>query len=277
VNTNNDELKITIETAKEAGSILLQYYGTELNIETKENDTPVSSADYASNDFIIKNLKNHFPYPILSEESVDNKERLHTEKVWIIDPLDGTKNFIEKTGEFTVAIGLVENNRPTMGVVYRPTTQEMFYSYRGGGAFREIKGEVQRLSVTISDSVPDAKFVTSKLNNKHTAYMDRIGAIKRTRIGSAAYKICKVAEGEYDAYFVIKSRMSEWDDCAAGLILTEAGGLLSDIFGNPLLYNQENISRTKGILASNKNLHKNLLGRIAPIAKEEYLTTNQES
>ncbi len=265
-----DELQIAIDTARKAGSILLQHYGTELDIKTKENNTPVSNADHAANDFIIKNLTAHFPYPILSEESVDDKKRLHMEKVWVVDPLDGTKDFIEKTGEFTVAIGLVENNQPILGVVYRPTTQELFYAKKEGGSFREVEGKPQKLSVTTTGSVSDAKFVISKLDSKHTGYMDRIGAVNRMRVGSAAYKICKVAQGEYDAYFVIKSRMSEWDDCAAGLILAEAGGVLSDIFGNSLLYNQDNTSRTRGTIASNKNLYTNLLQKIDPIAKEEY-------
>lgn len=98
MNTISEELKIAIETAKEAGSILLQYYNEELIISTKENDTSVTNADFASNDFIIENLQNHFTYPILSEESVDTEERLHFDKVWIIDPLDGTRDFIKKTG-----------------------------------------------------------------------------------------------------------------------------------------------------------------------------------
>lgn len=268
-----NELKIAIEATKEAGLILLRYYDTELTVETKENNTPVSNADYAANDFIIKKLSSHFPYPILSEESVDNKKRLRAKRTWIIDPLDGTKDFIEKTGEFSIAIGLVEDNQPILGVVYRPTTQELFYAQKGIGSFKETNGILQKLAVTRSDSVSAAEFAISKLDSKHSGYMDRMGAMNRTRIGSAAYKICKVAQGKYDAYFVIKSRMSEWDDCAAGLILTEAGGTLSDVFGDPLLYNQENVSRAKGVIASNKNLYRELLQKINPIASEEYNIT----
>jgi 3'(2'), 5'-bisphosphate nucleotidase len=268
---NSEELKIAIETAREAGQILLQYYDTDLTVETKENNTPVSNADYAADNFIVKNLKTHFSYPILSEESVDDEERLRAEKVWIVDPLDGTKDFIAKTGEFTVCIALVENNQPILGVVYRPTTRELFYAQKGSGSFRELDGNAERLSASACDLISDAKFIVSKLNDKHAAFMDRIGAKNRVRVGSAALKVCKVAQGEYDAYFILNPKLSEWDDCAAGLILTEAGGEVSDVFGNPLPYNQKNVSRVKGILASNKNLYKELLKRIAPVAKEEYL------
>ena len=143
----SNELKIAIEIAKEAGELLLQYYDTELSIETKENNTPVSNADLATNDFILKKLREHFPYSILSEESVDDNNRLGKEFVWLVDPLDGTKDFIEKTGEFTVVIGLVQNNQLIMGVVYRPTTKELYYAQKGKGAFMEVGGIEKRITV----------------------------------------------------------------------------------------------------------------------------------
>lgn len=266
----NKELETAIWIAKAAGSILLQHYNTELNISVKDNNTFITNADNAANDFIIKELHENFPYPILSEESVDDRKRLGAEKVWVVDPLDGTNDFINKTGEFTVAIGLLQNNQPVIGVVYRPTTQELFYAQKGEGAFMDMEGHTKRLAVSQSNSVSEARFASSYTDEKYSNFMKRIGAENLVRVGSAALKICKIAQGEYDAFFVIKSRMSEWDDCAPGLILTEAGGTLSDIFGNPLLYNQKNISRNRGTLASNKNIYKELLQKISPIAREEY-------
>jgi 3'(2'), 5'-bisphosphate nucleotidase len=260
----SNELKIAIEIAKEAGAILLQYYDKELVISSKDDDTPVSDADIASNNLIIKRLKEHFLYPILSEESVDDKNRLGQEFVWIVDPLDGTKNFIEKNGEFTVVIGLVRNNQPIMGVVYRPTTKELYYAEKGKGAFREVNGDAKRIRVSGTKSIPEAKFAVSKFNYQDSDFMDKIGVINRTEVGSAALKICKVAQGEYDAFFVLKSRTSEWDDCAPGLILAEAGGTLSNVFGDSLLYNQENVSRPKGTVANNGIFHKELIKKIHP-------------
>jgi len=258
------ELKIAIEIAKEAGAILLQYYGKELVISSKDNNTPVSDADIASNDLIIKRLKENFSYPILSEESADDKSRLGQEFVWIVDPLDGTKNFIEKNGEFTVVIGLVRNNQPIMGVVYRPTTKELYYAEKGQGAFREVNGDEERIGVSKIKSIPEAKFIASKLDSRDSDLMDKIGVINKTKVGSAALKICKVAQGEYDAFFVLKSKTSEWDDCAPGLILVEAGGTLSDVFGEPLSYNQEDVARPKGTVADNGIFHKELIEKIHP-------------
>lgn len=261
----SNELKIVIEIIKEAGAILLHYYDKELTVSLKDNNTPVSEADIAADKFILKKLREHFSYPILSEESVDDKNRLGQEFVWIVDPLDGTKDFIEKTGEFTVVIGLVQNNLPLLGVVYRPTTKELWYAEKGQGAFREVNGVKKRIMVSGIKSISEAKFAVSNLDSQNPDFfMDKIGARNRTKVGSAALKICKIAQGEYDAFFVLKSRMSEWDDCAPGIILAEAGGALSDAFGNPLLYNQENVSRSKGTVANNGILHQELIEKIHP-------------
>lgn len=264
----SDELKIAIEIVKEAGAILLQYYDKELIVSLKDNNTPVSDADIAADDLIIKRLKENFTYPILSEESVDDKNRLGKEFVWIVDPLDGTKDFIQKTGEFTVVIGLVQNDQPIMGVVYRPTTKELYYAEKNKGAFIEVDGNEKRIVVSKSESISSARFTVSKSDFSNSDFMDKIGATNRTRVGSAALKICKVAQGEYDAFFVLKSKMSEWDDCAPGIILSEAGGILSNVFGGLLLYNQENVLRTKGTMANNGILHKELIKKIYPFALE---------
>lgn len=258
----SDELKLAIAIAKEAGAILLQYYDKELTVSLKDNNTPVSDADIAANDLIIKRLKEHFPYPILSEESADDKARLGQKLVWIVDPLDGTKDFIAKNGEFTVAIGLVQNNQPIMGVVYRPTTKESYYAAQGQGAYIEVHGIAKRIVVSGTKSIAEAEFVVNKLDAQNSDFMDKIGARHSTRVGSAALIICKVAQGEYDACFKLTPRLSEWDDCAAGIILTEAGGALSDASGNPLLYNQKNVARVKGTVADNGLLHKELIEKI---------------
>jgi fructose-1,6-bisphosphatase/inositol monophosphatase family enzyme len=142
----------------------------------------------------------------------------------------------------------VENGLPILGVVYRPTTQELYYAQKRSGAFKEVKGVSQRIFVSKLTSISNAKFVVSKLDDKHSGYMNRIGVVNRTRVGSAALKICKVAQGEYDAYFVLKARMSEWDDCAAEIILSEAGGTLSNVFGDPMLIIKKMFHAQRGCL-----------------------------
>lgn len=266
----SDELKIAVEIAKEAGDVLLQYYNKELVVSSKENNTPVTDADIAVDHLIIKRLKENFSYSILTEESADDKNRLVSEFVWIVDPLDGTKDFIDKNGEFTVAIGLVRNSEVILGVVYRPTTKELYFAEKGKGAYKEVNGEEKRIMVSGVKSISEAKFLVSKSDARNYDFMDKIGAINRTRVGSSALRICKVAEGEYDGYFVLRSRVFEWDDCAPKIILTEAGGILTNVFGDSLLYNQEDVSRIKGIMANNGLLHKELIEKIQPFAKDEY-------
>ncbi|KKT91841.1 MAG: Inositol monophosphatase [Candidatus Jorgensenbacteria bacterium GW2011_GWA2_45_13] len=270
----NKELKLAIETAEEAGAILLQYYGTNLDVSIKDNNTPVSNADIAANNFIIEKLSANFPYPILSEESADNQDRLHSYKIWIVDPLDGTRDFIGKTGEFAIEIALVQTGEPILGVVYAPVTKELFWAEKGRGAYRKTDAGVQTLKVSKIDSFSEARFTIPTLSPEQISAMEDMGAKNRTRVGSIALKMCRIAQGEYEAYFFPTSRTAEWDDCGAGVILTEAGGALSDLFGKPLLYNQPSAKRTRGIVASNGVLHSEILKRVSSITKERYEMLN---
>lgn len=254
------ELNAAIKIAKEAGDILLAYYGKNINITEKENKTPVTEADIAADKFIRESLKKQFSYPILSEETVDNKKRLKSNLIWIVDPLDGTRNFIEKTGQFTVVIGLAQNERPVLGVVYQPTTKKLYFSRKGSGAFVEQNNAARKISVSDISEISKTKLVTSHIDK----CMRKIGLAKIEYIGSLALKGCLIAEGQYDAYFTIQSKMSEWDTCAPELIITEAGGKVSDIRGNTLLYNQIDVLRSKGVIMDNGFMHNKLIKKIQP-------------
>lgn len=263
----SNELRVAMQIARGAWELLLKWYAADQNVTIKENDTPVGDADFAANDYIIRYLTESFSYPILSEESADDLRRVQAEKIWIVDPLDGTEDFISQTWQFTVAIALLDNGKPIAWVVYRPTTWEIYYAERGQWAFLEVRGETKKLFVSKTSSIPEGKFVTGKLNDAYASYLDQKKIINRTRLWSAALTICKVAQGEYDGYFKLKTRMSEWDDCAAGLILSEAGGKLSDAMGQPLLYNQENVTRTQGLVATNWSLHAEMISIICEFTR----------
>ena len=144
----SNELKNATDIVKEAGRILLEYYHQDYKIEFKKGDGPVTEADKASNDFIISRLRELYPDDgILSEESKDDFKRLEKERVWSVDPMDGTREFIDKVGQFAAMIGLVENGKSVLGVVYQPTTDTLFSAVKGQGAFLIRKGEKSQRKV----------------------------------------------------------------------------------------------------------------------------------
>lgn len=138
------------------------------------------------------------------------------------------------------------------------------------GAFIQTDNGIEKISVSKTTKVSDAKFLITTSDSEYINDMEVAGILNKTRMGSAALKICKVAQGEHDAYFVLKAKTSEWDDCAPGIILAEAGGCLTDVFGDSLFYNQKDASRNKGLLATNRVLHKNVVEKIYPIALKKH-------
>ena len=131
-----NELNVAINAAKEAGKIILKYYKSDFTIKEKGFGNPVTTADIAADDYLKKTLTNYFPeYGWLSEETVDAMDRLSKSRIWIVDPIDGTKEFIHGTDEFVVSIGLVENGSPVLGVIYNPVKEEIFYSSKGEGSY----------------------------------------------------------------------------------------------------------------------------------------------
>ncbi|TSD02986.1 MAG: inositol monophosphatase [Parcubacteria group bacterium Athens0714_16] len=256
------ELQIVIDIIKKAGDILLEYYKKDYPVFEKDNKTPVTEADFSSEKFICEELRKNFDYPILSEETVNDKNRLQSEFVWIVDPLDGTKDFISGSGEFTVVIGLSRKQTPFLGAVYRPTTKELYFAETGNGAYlQKYNNEPIRLSVSNVNIFTESKIVSSHFNDEFEKVIEQINPKSKTRVGSVALKACLIAEGKFDAYFYFGSRMSEWDTCASEVIVKEAGGNISDLFGKQRLYNQSDTVRRNGVIISNGLLHDKLIDK----------------
>lgn len=248
----NIEIEEIKNIAKKAGAIAMSFYEKDYNIKDKENKTPVTEADLAINKFLFEELAK-FGYPILSEESKDDFEkRKNAEYVWIIDPLDGTSDFIEKTDEFSILIGLVKNNKPILGVAYEPAKDTIYWAERGRGAFSDRSGKIEKLHVS---KITDPKEMTMLFSRNHLLDSDidiykKLGIGKQRKRGSTS-KICVIARGDAEIYVNTSDRTGEWDTCAPNIILSEAGGNMMDMSGSNLTYNKESPKHLNGLVVCN--------------------------
>ena len=237
------------QIARRAGAEILNIYDTEdFGVETKADDSPLTRADKAANSVIEAGLKQlDFRAPIVSEEGTEAEMSYATRneltRFWLVDPLDGTKEFIKRNGDFTVNIALIEDGKPTLGVVFTPVTNELFYAARGQGAFEitqpgDEPKPIQAASFTLQDINLKVVASRSHLNEGTQAFIDKLNQPELVQRGSSL-KIMELARGNAHVYPRLAPTM-EWDTGAAHAILLEAGGkLVSDDTGQELRYNKE--------------------------------------
>lgn len=250
-NINIDEIK---SIAVSAGKLIMQIYEKDFSIEYKDDNSPLTEADTKSNELICDRLKTLYPeIPIMSEENkqVGYETRKNRDCYWCIDPIDGTKEFIKKNGEFTINIALICKSIPVLGVVYAPALQELYSAKKGEGAFKEVLSA--KYEVLSKDKLPliaqknlkeKITVVASKshLSSETQAFIDNLDAkvIEQVSKGSSL-KLCMVAEGEADIYPRLAPTM-EWDTAAADAIVREAGKMTYKFESQkPLMYNKENL------------------------------------
>jgi 3'(2'), 5'-bisphosphate nucleotidase len=262
------ELEVAKRLAREAGKILLEFYATDTVVQWKGHDDPVTAADHAANEMIVRELRRHFPDDaVLSEEAPDDVTRLRKERVWMVDPMDGTKQFIERIGEFAVMIGLAVAGEPRVGVVYNPVTDRLFYAATGLGAYVEEGWSTKRLHVTPLSDV--AQMVAARSRSHPSPTVDRIYALlgikEGLRSGSVGLKFGLIADGQAHVYINTSTRTNQWDTCAPVVILREAGGCVTDTTGAPLSFNTAELRNLRGIVASNCVCHEQLLAAVAQV------------
>lgn len=236
-----------VQIARLAGGAIMNIYGKEdFGVEFKSDESPLTIADKASNDIICEGLERlSIQYPIVSEENkeISYEDRKNYEYHWLVDPLDGTKEFIKRNGEFTVNIALIHKGEAVMGVVYVPCLQETYWAVRGSGAFLEVNGEITQLhapAFKLSD--PNLKVVCSRshLNEETQAFVDALDQPELVPTGSSL-KFLIIAKGAAHVYPRLGPTM-EWDTAAAHAILQEAGGsIIDEESKESLRYNKENL------------------------------------
>ena len=228
-------IKQIIRIAEMAGNIVMSSYDDDrVNISLKKDKSPLTNADIASNEYIVSELKNYFSYPILTEESpVSYNARKSWTKFWLVDPLDGTKDFIEKNDEFTVNIALIDHNRPVLGVINVPAFGITYWSEKGDGAYKNGK-RIYNKSNRKNPIGADSRFHSTD----ETREFFKRNIIKKVAQYGACLKLCKLAEGEIDIYPRLNGT-KEWDTAAADIILNEAGcSLVSYPDRKNLVYNK---------------------------------------
>jgi len=236
-------LPAIIKISEQASAKILEIYQTDFSVEDKEDSSPLTAADMASHEVIISGLTELTPdIPILSEESasIPYEVRKTWNRYWLVDPLDGTREFVKRNGEFTVNIALIENHQPTAGVVYVPATQICYFASKGKGAYKQKSGEaVMRIrtksTTTGAFSVAGSRSHGSEQQQNFFAAIGN--KVEIIAIGSSL-KICLVAEGKVDIYPRF-GPTSEWDTAAAHAIVCEAGGIVTDTQLANLEYNRK--------------------------------------
>ncbi len=230
-----------IELSRIAGEAIMQVYAKDFAVETKQDNSPVTAADMAAHRIICDGLAELTPdIPVLSEEAADiswERRRAWT-RLWLVDPLDGTREFVKKNGEFTVNIALIENHEPTMGVIFAPALDVMVHAERGVGAFlRDGDDDIAIVSQRPAAAPLRVAASRSHLNDRTRRLLESLGDHERLGLGSSL-KFCRIAEGLIDFYPRF-GPTSEWDTAAGQCILETAGGAVLGLDGAPLAYNRK--------------------------------------
>lgn len=256
----NSLLNDVVSLAKQAGNQVLNIYQSDLAVEYKTDKSPITFADLASHDCICQGLRHLTPdFPIISEESaaISFRKRRSWEKYWLIDPLDGTKEFLDKNGEFTINIALIEQHRPRLGVIFVPSRNICYFASKKLGAYKQI-GEAPP-TVILSRAWKEEQPITAVVSRRHgkkeiKKFLAQFSNLNLLCCGSAL-KFCWLAEGLVDIYPRF-SPSFEWDTAAGQCILEEAGGLVIDNTGRELQYNMSSSLKIAGFLAvADKRCH----------------------
>ncbi len=249
------QLKAAKQATLLAGKQIMKIYGTDFDgsIEVKADNSPLTIADKAANDVIVNLLKEEFPeISILSEESAQDETRFNSDWCWIVDPLDGTKEFIKRNGEFTVNIALVYKGRPVLGVVYVPAKKMLYYALVGAGAYKEAKEEVSKVNVSsrtkelilVGSKSHESEKLRKLIEEKRRLISEKISA-------GSSLKGTMIAEGTADVYYRF-GYTCEWDTAAMHCIVEEAGGIFRQMDGSEMTYNRKNNLNEKGFYVVNR-------------------------
>ena len=266
------QLEIARAIAVEAAALVAVYRSGELIIDSKAGDEPVTDADRAANALIVGKLRQEFPDDaVLSEEIPDDGSRLGQSRVWMVDPIDGTRDFILGDAGYAVMIGLCVDGRPRLGVVSQPVTGKTYTGIAGVGAWLDRRetpsAPREELRTSTLARPPGIRLVASKSHRT-----SRVDAVRKAlmiedemNVGSVGLKIGLVAEAARDLYVYTGGRTKIWDTCGPEAILVGAGGRMTDMDGAPLSYAEEDLYNRRGIVASNGPLHDLVIATLAPV------------
>ncbi|WP_141591273.1 3'(2'),5'-bisphosphate nucleotidase CysQ [Myxococcus sp. AB056] len=266
------ELDIARRVARQAGAILLEVYATPFTVHDKAGGMgPVTEADERANAFIVDALRDAFPSDgVVAEESDNTSGASRFERCWFVDPMDGTQEFVNRNGEFAIHIGLAIAGKATLGVVYRPVGDTLYWGVVGQGGFVEdAKG---RRALRVSDTAePSAlRLVVSRSHRSRLtdAVARRLGITHEQACGSVGLKCGLLAEAACDLYLHVSDKSYRWDNCAPEAVLRAAGGILTDLGGTPYTYDGSELQNRRGLLACNAAAFERVAPVVAGFARE---------
>jgi 3'(2'), 5'-bisphosphate nucleotidase len=265
------ELQVACELARVAGRALLAVYGSDLTVELKGASDPVTEADRSANDLLVRGLRARFADDgIVAEEGSDQADGASRKRCWFVDPLDGTKEFLARNGEFSVMLGLAIEGRSVLGVVYQPVGDKLYRGVPGQGAWLEQGGAVRPLAVSELAAPAQLKLVVSRSHrsSKTDAVVQRLGITAERPSGSVGLKVGCIVTREADLYVHISDRSSKWDACGPEAILRAAGGRFTDLLGRPMDYRERDLRNASGILACNSAAFDAVLPAVSAVARE---------
>jgi myo-inositol-1(or 4)-monophosphatase len=256
----DSDLALIREAARRAGKLAVRLRQAGLTTETKADGTPVSNADIEVDDLLRGLLAQARPdYGWLSEETADDPVRLERRRVFVVDPIDGTRAYVKDRPWWGVSIAVVEHDRPVAGVIYAPDVEETYHAVVGAGAWRNGAS----IQTSGTDAVEDCNMLADAPMLRHPAWAEPWPPMQIASRNSVAYRLCLVAAGDFDAALALSSK-SEWDLAAADLIATEAGCLVTNHKGDPFRYNQPS-PKARSLVCAGPALHRLLLDRVQPI------------
>ena len=253
------ELEVAIRAAAAASEGIIKIYEADFDVKFKSDASPVTEADLVAGNVIEALLRKHFPDDgFLSEEAEDDGSRFEKKRFWVIDPLDGTKEFVKKNDEFAVNIALVDRGEVALGLVYVPVSQTIYYAIKNQGAYKKTHEGISKLSV--SDRTNPIRLLVSRSHPSHRTHAlienlkSRVESIQE--MGSSI-KGCLIAEGLYDIYYNFGTSM-KWDTCALECIVSEAGGIMKKLDGTSIDYSEKS-KVNKGFFIINRLENKVIL------------------
>ncbi|MDB4974802.1 MAG: 3-5-bisphosphate nucleotidase [Myxococcaceae bacterium] len=266
------ELAAAVELARGAGRILMDIYAQDFAVAYKGKNDPVTEADKLANAYIVEELTRRFPDDgIVAEESVDRGDSLTKSRCWFVDPLDGTKEFIAKNGEFSVMIGLAVDGKSLLGVVFQPSLDKLYHGVVGQGATLEQQGKVSALRVSEESDPAKLKLVVSRSHRPASIeqIMTRLGTTAEMPSGSVGVKVGLIAERAADLYVHISDKSSLWDACGPEAVLHAAGGRFTHVDGSAISYTSAEMKNLKGILACNRATYDQVLPVVREVSQAE--------
>jgi len=262
------EERLAAVIARAAGAVVLRWYGQGVHVQWKGKGDPVTEADQEANTLIVDAIRREFPDDgVLAEESADDGTRLGRDRLWLVDPLDGTREFVDRNGEFVVMVALAAAGRPVAGAVFHPVSGTLLRARQGAGTWAEDAAGVRRLRVSDRTELGTLRLLVSRSHRsaKIDAVRSALGLTQEAPCGSVGLKMARLAQGTADLYVHFGGGTKEWDLAAPEILIREAGGRLTDVAGAPIPYNREDVRTPPAFVASNGTRHDEILERLAGI------------